>query len=155
MISKDKNRKKILSEFFDKSYDPKNLPLSLEQIFSVKISPTLKVGGRIDRIDKTEAGIEIIDYKTGKSPTKKDVENDLQMTIYAMAAMNETEEVKVSFYFFANQEKISSFRKKEDFEVVKSELIKKAEEISKSDFSPTPGKHCDFCEFKLICEAWS
>lgn len=160
--------KKILSEFFAKSYNPKSLPLTLEQVFSIKVSPMLKVGGRIDRIDKTENGIEIIDYKTGKSPTQKDVEKDLQMTIYAMAAVDGTltymgvlqqvpkaEEVKVSFYFFDNQGKISSFRKKEDFETVKCELIKKAEEISKSDFSPTPGKHCDFCEFKLICEAWN
>jgi len=163
-----KEGQKILSEFFKKSYDPKNLPITLEQVFSVKISPNLKVGGRIDRIDRVERGIEIIDYKTGKSPTKKNVERDLQMTVYAMAAVDGTltymgllqktpqpQQVKVSFYFFDNQEKISGFRKKEDFEVIKQDLIKKAEEISKSDFSPAPGKHCDFCEFKLICEAWS
>lgn len=170
-----KEGEKILSEFFDKSYDPQALPISLEQVFSIKVDTNLKVGGRIDRIDrvkrdcgKDEYGIEIIDYKTGKSPTKKDVEKDLQMTVYAMAAVDGTltymgllekipkpEEVKISFYFFDNQEKISSFREKGDFEMVKADLLKKAEEISKSDFSPTPGKHCDFCEFKLICEAWS
>lgn len=159
---------KILSGFFDNAYDPENLPAALEQVFSIKISPALKVGGRIDRIDKTKGGIEIIDYKTGKSPTKKNVAKDLQMTLYAMAAIDGTltymgilpktprpEEVKISFYFFDNQEKISTVRKSEDFAVVKKELIKKAEEVSKSDFSPTPGKYCDFCEFKLICEAWS
>ncbi|PIV00978.1 hypothetical protein COS54_01795, partial [Candidatus Shapirobacteria bacterium CG03_land_8_20_14_0_80_39_12] len=168
-----KEGEKILSEFFEKSFNPKNVPLTLEQVFSVKISPTLKVGGRIDRIDrvKRDSGreeIEIIDYKTGKSPTKKDVEEDLQLTLYALAATDGTltymgifkktpqpEEVKISFYFFDNQEKISSFRKKEDFPKIKEELIKKAEEISRSTFSPTPGKLCDFCEFKLICEAWS
>lgn len=159
---------KILSEFFDKSYDPKALPISLEQVFSIRVDPNLKVGGRIDRIDRTKEGIEIIDYKTGKSPTKKDAGKDLQMTVYAMAAVDGTltymgllektpnpEEVKVSFYFFDNQEKISSFRKREDFETVKEELLHKAVDISKSNFSPTPGKYCDFCEFKLICEAWS
>ncbi|MBI2404981.1 PD-(D/E)XK nuclease family protein [Candidatus Gottesmanbacteria bacterium] len=39
-------------------------------------------------------------------------------------------------------------------EEAKEEIAKKAEEISKSDFRPTPGRHCDFCEFRLICEAW-
>ena len=163
-----KEGKKILSEFYDKSYNPQLLPLALEQVFSIKISPTLKIGGRIDRIDKVATGIEIIDYKTGKSPTKKEIEKDLQMTVYAMAAVDGTltymgilerapkpEEVKVSFYFFDSQEKISTYRRQEDFETVKQELIKKAEEISQSDFSPTPGKHCDFCEYKLICEAWN
>ncbi|MGB9637447.1 MAG: ATP-dependent helicase, partial [Microgenomates group bacterium] len=49
-----KEGKKILSEFYDKSYDPRVLPLALEQVFAVKISPTLKIGGRIDRIDRVE-----------------------------------------------------------------------------------------------------
>ncbi|PIQ70095.1 hypothetical protein COV89_02335 [Candidatus Shapirobacteria bacterium CG11_big_fil_rev_8_21_14_0_20_40_12] len=166
-----KEGQKILGEFFDKSYNSKNLPITLEQVFSVKVGANLKVGGRIDRIDRVKPGldeIEIIDYKTGKSSTQKDVEKNLQMTIYAMAAADgiltymgllqktpKPEEIKVSFYFFDKQEKISSFRKKEDFDRVKKELVIKAEEISKSDFSPTPGKHCDFCEYKLLCEAWN
>ncbi len=158
---------KILSEFFEKAYDPKNLPAALEQVFSVKISPQLKVGGKIDRIDSTKDGVEIIDYKTGKSSAKKDIGKDLQMTLYALAATDGTlaymgilpkmpkpEEVAVSFYFFDKQEKITSFRKKEDFEAVKQELSKKAEEINQSSLSPTPGLFCDFCEFKLLCEAW-
>ncbi len=158
---------KILSEFYEKAYDPKNLPTALEQVFSVKISPQLKVGGKIDRIDSTKDGVEIIDYKTGKSSAKKDIGKDLQMTLYALAATDGTlaymgilpktpkpEEVAVSFYFFNKQEKITSFRKKEDFEAVKQELSKKAEEINQSSFSPTPGLFCDFCEFRLLCEAW-
>jgi len=158
---------KILAGYYQKSYDPKKLPKALEQIFSVKISPMLKIGGKIDRIDLNESGIEIIDYKTGKSSAKKDVENDFQLTVYALVATSgileltgilekiyKPEDVKISFYFFDNQEKVIGTRTKEQLEQAKKDLIQKAEEISKSEFSPTPGKMCDFCDYKLLCEAW-
>ena len=163
-----KEGKKLLTYYFDHVYDPQKLPIALEQTFSVKIAPDLKVGGKIDRIDKTPTGYEIIDYKTGKSPTQKDVEKDLQLALYALAAVDGTltymgilekipksEEVKVSFYFFDDQKLISTIKKAEDFQTLKEELKKKAQQISESNFLPTPGKHCDFCEYRLICEAWS
>jgi len=162
-----KEGEKILVGFFEKSYSPKFLPKALEQIFSVKISPKLKIGGKVDRLDEKDDIVEIIDYKTGRAPEKKDIEKDLQLTIYSLAATDGTlqymgildktpkpEQVKVSFYFFENQEKVTSVRTKEQLEEAKRQLIQKAEEISKSDFSPTPGKMCDFCDYKLLCEAW-
>jgi DNA helicase-2/ATP-dependent DNA helicase PcrA len=162
-----KEGEKILIGFFEKSYNPKFLPKALEQIFSVKISPKLKIGGKIDRLDERENIVEIIDYKTGRAPEKKDIEKDLQLTIYSLAATDGTlqymgildktpkpEQVRVSFYFFENQEKVTSVRIKEQLEEAKKQLIQKAEEISKSDFSPTPGKMCDFCDYKLLCGAW-
>jgi DNA helicase-2/ATP-dependent DNA helicase PcrA len=51
-------------------------------------------------------------------------------------------------------EKVSAVQTKEQLEGVKVEIQATAKSIAESDFSPTPGKHCDFCEFRLICEAW-
>lgn len=162
-----KEGEKILKEFYEKSYNSEKLPKCLEQVFTVKISPDLKVGGKIDRIDSNGSEVEVIDYKTGSASAKKDVAKDLQLTIYALVASDGTlesmgildktpkpEEVKVSFYFFGNQEKVSAVRTKEELEQVKKELIQKGQDISRSDFSPTPGKMCDFCDYKLLCEAW-
>lgn len=158
---------KILKEYFGKAYDPKRLPKALEQKFSVKVSANLKVGGKIDRIDETEKGVEIVDYKTGSPSTKREAENDLQLTVYALVAAEgvleymgilaktpKPEAIKVSFYFFDNQEKISSVRTKDHLEQAKKELVKIAQEISQSDFSPAPSRMCDFCDYKLLCEAW-
>lgn len=152
---------KLLSEFYEKGYDPKRVPKDLEQPFKIKITPTLKLGGRIDRVDELSDGkIEIIDYKTGQAPKGRDVTQDLQLTVYALAATDDgiykklPEKVIVSFYFFEGQEKISATRNQEQLSKAKEEIAKKADEISRSDFKPTPGKHCDFCEFRLICEAW-
>lgn len=152
---------KLLSEFYDKSFDPKNIPIALEQPFKLKITPVLKLGGKIDRVDEVADGkIEIIDYKTGTAPKNRKAEDDLQLTVYALAATDmgiykkPPEKVIVSFYFFENQEKISATRTKEQLESAKKEITEKARAISMSDFHPKPGKWCDFCEFRLICEAW-
>ena len=82
------------------------------------------------------------------------------MTVYALAATDtgvygkKPEEVILSFYFFNTYEKISSTRTKEQLEEAKETLIKKAEEIAASSYEAKTGPWCDFCDFRLICEAW-
>lgn len=151
----------LLKGFIEKGFDKNRIPSKLEESFKIKITPYLTLGGKIDRIDPLPDGkIEIIDYKTGQAPKSKDVTKDLQLTVYAMAARDEgilkrkPEDVIVSFYFFEGQEKISASRTQEQLDTAKEFIAKTANEISTSDFRPTPGKHCDFCEFRLICEAW-
>ena len=146
--------RELLTGFFDKGYDPKCIPTALEEPFRITITPTLTLGGKIDRIDTLKDGtIEIIDYKTGTALKVRDPKKDFQLTVYAMASENK--KVIVSFYFFEGQTKIYATRTKEQFIAAKEEIAKRADEISRSDFQPTPGKHCDFCEFRLICEAWN
>jgi len=151
----------LLLEFFEKGFDPHIHVISLEQPFKIKITPTLSLGGKIDRIDKTSEGkLEIIDYKTGSAPKKRDPGQDIQLSVYALAATEKglygekPEHVIVSFYFLEGQEKISGARSKEQLGQVRQEIKQVAEDISTSMFVPTPGKYCDFCEFRLICDAW-
>lgn len=153
--------KKFLTNFFDKGYEKTDNLVALEQTFTIKISPDLRIGGRIDRVDQLkDETIEIIDYKTGKMPVQKEVDKNQQMSFYAMAATNpgiynkNPQEVILSFYFLETQEKISTQRTKEDLEKTKKEIIKKAKEIGKSDFLPKTGPFCDFCDYKLLCPAW-
>ncbi len=144
----------LLEEFYLKGYDPKSVPTSLEEAFKIQITPTLTLGGKIDRVDTLEDGTqEIIDYKTGQAPKAKDPKKDLQLSVYAMAS--QAAKVIVSFYFFEGQQKISATRTVSELEATRLEIAQKADEISRSEFEARPGKHCDFCEFRLICEAWS
>ncbi len=154
--------RELLEGFYDKGYDPTVIPTSLEEPFKLKITPTLTLGGKIDRIDTHADGtMEIIDYKTGQAPKARTPQKDMQLTVYAMAGADEgiykkaPEKVIVSFYFFEGQEKVSATRTKTELEEAKKIIAQKADEMSRSDFAPTPGKHCDFCEFRLICEAWN
>jgi DNA helicase-2/ATP-dependent DNA helicase PcrA len=153
--------RELLIGFYAKGYDPNVVPRSLEETFKLKITPTLTLGGKIDRIDTLKDGTtEIIDYKTGTVPKTRDPKKDLQLTVYAMAGglaspLGGSEKVIVSFYFFEDQKKISATRTKEQLAAAKDEIATCADEISRSDFRPTAGKYCDFCEFRLICEAWN
>lgn len=152
---------KMIKDYWQKGYKKADDPISLEQAFTLKISPGLKIGGRIDRADRLKNGnLEIIDYKTGKISNKKQVDESLQMTFYAMAASNpyifntKPEEIILSFYFLEEQKKISTYRTQKDLEKTQKEIIIQAKEMEKSDFSPQPSPLCDFCDFKLLCPAW-
>ena len=48
--------------------------------------PPQLVTGSIDRIDRLPSGrVEVIDYKTGKVSSQKDVHESLQLSIYVLA----------------------------------------------------------------------
>lgn len=159
-----KQGKEYLSLFLEKYLDPKVIPALLEQPFTIPLSDglgrPLKIGGKIDRVDETSHGIEIIDYKTGANvPTQKQVDHDLQLTFYALAATTikeapfnrKPEEVRLTLYYFSTQQKISTVRTKKDLEKAKEEIFKIRNEMEKSDFSCSGGILCKNCEYKLLC----
>ncbi len=154
-----KQGQRILTDFY-KQFDANVIPRDLEQPFIIRVSPQLKIGGKIDRVDEEKGKLEIIDYKTGKVMEQKNIDKSLQMTVYALAAADrgiygkKPEEIVLTFYFLDTGEKKSTKRTAEDLEKAKKELVEKAKEVEKSDFQPRPGIWCDFCDFKLLCEAW-
>ncbi|MBI2590782.1 MAG: UvrD-helicase domain-containing protein [Candidatus Blackburnbacteria bacterium] len=148
-------------------HNPKNLPVDLEKPFIFPIGPGLKLGGKIDRIDKTfDGGIEIIDYKTTDletkgPPTERELEKDLQLSFYALAAVEvrdpvftvDTDKIILSLYFFNKALKVSTTRTKKQLEEAKQEILKAKQEIETSDFFCSGNLWCRECEFKLFCEA--
>lgn len=159
-----KRGEKILGDFYQSGFRPEVKVKTLEQVFKIKLAPSLTVGGKIDRIDEVGGGIEVYDYKTGQVWDQKRVDQSLQMTLYAMAVTNpqssiflqvDPQEVQLSFYFLDSGEKKTTQRDEKSLEKARKEILEKKELIEKSDFSPKAGPWCDFCDYKLICEAWS
>jgi DNA helicase-2/ATP-dependent DNA helicase PcrA len=154
-----KQGQRMLADFY-KQFDGQQMPRDLEQPFIIRVSPKLKIGGKIDRVDEAKGRLEIIDYKTGKVMEQKKIDQSLQMTVYALAAADKgiygkkPEKVMLTFYFLDKGEKKSTKRTREQLEQAKKELLEKAKEIEKSGFEPKPSKRCEFCDFKLLCEAW-
>lgn len=158
--------KKFLRQFLDKDYDPKIKPVLLEQSFIAPVklgSQSLKIGGKIDRVDqKPEGSIEIIDYKTGaKVPTQKDVDVDLQMSFYALAASilkeppfgKDPQDIKLTLYFFATGQKISTTRTAKQLQEAVAKVFDYAEQISRSNFRCFGGPLCKSCEYRMLCDA--
>lgn len=158
---------KFLTSYLKKEFDAKNLPVAVEQPFVIPLRSAkreerpLKIGGKIDRVDElTERKIEIIDYKTGaKVPTQKQVDHNLQLTMYALAATGikeypfekKPEDVLLTLYYFNNQKRISTTRTVGELREAQEELFEWRKKIETSDFSCSKHIFCRNCEFALMC----
>ncbi len=150
----------VIKQYVINNFDENNLPLSLETpfIFGVK---GLKIGGRIDRVDKTSDGkIEIIDYKTGNNiPTQSAVDNNLQLTIYALAATKlkdalfnkSSSDIVLTLHFVEQDIKLTTTRTQTALDEAEKILQEKAIEIAKSDFQCSKSIFCKSCEYSLLC----
>ncbi|MDO8515251.1 MAG: ATP-dependent DNA helicase [bacterium] len=146
--------KKFLEEYLKTDLHKNAKPLYLEQPFMFKVDD-LKIGGKFDRVDDLGNGeVEIIDYKTGANvPSKREIDVNLQMTIYALAAATQfpIEKIKLSFYYFDTASKITTIRTKEQLEEAKKGLLAIRDEIQQSNFQCSGSIICQNCEFKILC----
>ena len=150
-----KEGKRFLKEYFTvhkKQFPGK--PFLLEKSFNIKIGE-IPLYGKIDRIDETKEGYELIDYKTGTQKDQKYVDKDRQLTIYAMAAkyaLGITPQ-KLSLYFIEKNIKVSTKRNEEDLIKEMNNIQKTITDIKKSKF-PAKANYpfpCNYCEYSLIC----
>jgi len=151
----------MLTVFFKKFHTKQVRILDIEKLFKIKIDKNLTVTGKIDRVDKrNDRTIEIIDYKTGKMPEKKELMKSMQLSIYTFAAMNKglyhkkLEDITLTFYYLQSGEKISFKPSYEQIKNAKETIEKTSLDINKRLFDPNVGPWCDFCPFRMICEAW-
>ena len=124
------------------------------------------LSGIMDRIDKNaDGGFEIIDYKTKrKMPGQKEIDNDLQMSIYQLGLVKkwphiDPNKIKLSFYFLKHGEKISTARTPEQTEETKNLILDTIRDINEkikdgNNFPPTPSPLCDWCEYRQMCPMW-
>ncbi len=112
-----------------------------------------KFKGKIDRVDQIEGGVELIDYKTGRTPARLSSENKEQLLIYQLAAENilKLTPVKLSFYYLTDDKILSFIGSSSDLKKIEDKINKIIENIKKGEFQATPGFHCRYCDFRLIC----
>lgn len=158
--SKAKRRrqgKDILKAFYEKYKDNWPAALFLEKKFNWKITDgeaDYLVRGVVDRIDKYEGGLKLVDYKTGRPKDKLTFNDKEQLLIYQLAAGELfREEVKaLAFYYLADNSEAEFLGSAKDLEKVKAKIIGVVEEIKQGKFPPRPGQLCDWCDFNGICE---
>jgi len=150
-----KEAEEILGRYHEKFVSGSFVPAwRVEARFSFRLAGHI-VSGYIDRIQKTEDGFEIIDYKTHKRvPPMSDLRSDMQLQIYSLAGsvFFGKRVSKVSNIFLRFAKKISF--KDEDFneEKIKDRINRIAKEIKNTkSFLPKKNRYCGLCDFKYVC----
>ncbi len=120
------------------------------------------ISGIIDRIDKTEDGYEIIDYKTTKKmPSQDKVDNDLQLSVYLQAFLSRypkeienIDKIKVSLYYLKHGVKLSATRTVDQLKKSEQLFLDTIKLIEEEKFEPNITPLCDWCGYQNICPMW-
>jgi len=154
-----KKGKDILKEFYTQFTKQQPKMLRVNGQIALELPFNLKIGehtlfGVIDRIDEGPDGITIIDYKTGQSKDKLDVDAREQLLIYQIAAQEVLHlKPKQLSYYYLDDGKLASFLgSDQDIIEQKQKILNEIEKIKNSEFEPTPGWQCQYCDFKDICD---
>jgi putative RecB family exonuclease len=146
--------KDILTKFRETNVPGFRLPIALERSFFLDVDG-IKVRGFIDRVDKLDSGgLSIVDYKTNQELFTKDyLENDLQLTIYQMAA-EQTWSLPVEkltlYHLRTNTACSCPPRDKERVEEVRNIVLETAQNIQQGIFPATENQYCP-CDFAEHC----
>ena len=129
-------------------------PLLLEQPFSLRVDG-LRLTGRIDRVDRHPDGsYEVIDYKTGSAKKATDLQRDLQLGVYALAAREvfRFDPLSLSYYYLETSERVTVDKPRERLEEDRQTIVSVAEGIRAERFPAKPDRmKCSGCDFRLLC----
>lgn len=147
---------KQLRAFYATLSDKAPRPLFLEQDFTLPLGGRV-LKGRIDRIDETEGGVEIIDYKTGKPKTEETLKtgDKAQLFLYQLAATRilGLTPVKLTYQYLEDQSRVSFLGSVKELEAFEQGLIEELKEMEQSTFPATPELFaCRSCDYREICE---
>ncbi|MGA8805940.1 MAG: ATP-dependent DNA helicase, partial [Solirubrobacterales bacterium] len=131
-------------------------PRWVERKFDFRIGPH-HLRGRVDRVDQLPSGgYELIDYKTGDPKPPRELESDVQLAIYRLAAREawRLEGAAGSYWYVLADEKVAVGGSPDDLERVEGVVLEVGEGILGQDFEPRPSPEiCSWCDFRLICPA--
>jgi DNA helicase-2/ATP-dependent DNA helicase PcrA len=148
--------REALRLYWEREQASESEPVWLERKFDFKVGEH-HVRGRVDRVDRLPDGdYELIDYKTGERKTAAELENDLQLALYRLAAREawEIEASAGSYYYVLDADKVAAPTKPDDSERVERTVLQVGEGILGQDFEPRPSPSvCSWCDYRLICPA--
>jgi DNA helicase II / ATP-dependent DNA helicase PcrA len=142
--------------YWEREREAEGEPVWLERKFDIRIGEH-HVRGRVDRVDRLPDGShELIDYKTGERKSEADLENDLQLALYRLAAREAwgLEARSGSYYYVLDADKVAAPVRSDDAERVERTVLQVGEGVLGQDFEPRPSPAvCSWCDYRLICPA--
>ena len=162
--------------------DGASQPVWFERQFDFRLGPH-HLRGRVDRVDRVGAGVggggtavgegagrggdangaavgageyELIDYKTSRPKTAEQLRDDIQLSLYALAAREDwgLESSQQAYYYVLDDLKVPVARDERDAEWVTGVVLEVGEGILGQEFEPTPSRAaCSICDYRIVCPA--
>lgn len=148
-------------EMFVKLYDMwpgKGEPIETELAVELDIGG-VRWMGRVDRLERSEEGLRVVDYKTGTSVmTHAEAEESIQLGFYAMAVEDDPDQVIASEMWYPRHGSTKSVAtRKLDMNRL-GELAETMATITgaivSEDWAPRVSESCKRCDFRRFCPAW-
>ena len=131
--------------------------VAVERRFEVDVGPH-KVTGSIDRVDRIDGGLRIVDYKTGSKETPADqMPDNLQLAVYHLAASRDAELAACGpanelDLVFVRSMKVRSQPVTADHEAAtEARVLAVADRILGEEFEPSVHANCRVCDFHRLC----
>ncbi len=134
-------------------------PVWFERSFQFRIGPH-HLRGRVDRVDRlapdADVGYELIDYKTSRPKSPQELDKDIQLSLYALAAREDwqLESSREAYYYVLDDLQVPVARREPDAESVRELVLEVGEGILAQRFDPTPAPAtCSMCDYRIVCPA--
>ena len=148
-----------LRRFRESQLALKDTVVGVERPFAVELDG-INIRGRMDRIDRSDEGVAIVDYKSSdvRDQAKADARarDSLQLQVYAMAyeSENGTLPAEVRLHFLDSGVVGSSVPDGKRLTKAKGQLKAAALGIKEKSFEPTPdARTCGYCPYRQICRS--
>ena len=146
--------KQVLAAYHRENAPQYRIPAALEFKFSIEVEG-VQVTGTIDRLDRIPGGgYELIDYKTNRRlPPMSRVEQDLQLSIYYMAAREVwgIEPERLTLYFLLPGQRMTTTRTAADADELRRRIAVVAERVAAGKFEPRENPLCGWCDYQHLC----
>ncbi len=131
-------------------------PVWFERSFTFKLGPHT-VRGRVDRVDRLPGGeYELIDYKTGRPRSAEALADDVQLSLYTVAAREAwgLEASRGAYLYLLDDAKVAIAGDAGRADWIRAVATEVAEGIRSQEFEPTPSlSACGFCDYRMACPA--
>ena len=148
-----------LTRYHERLQEEDCQPVWFERPFSFRLGPH-HLRGRVDRVDRLSerrgGAYELIDYKTSRPKTASQLKDDVQLSLYALAARKDwqLDSSRQAYYYVLDDRKVPVPGRRESAEAVKDMVLEVGEGILAQEFEPTPSRAaCSICDYRIVCPA--
>lgn len=131
--------------------------VAVEYPFDIEVGGH-RVRGYIDRIDRVDGGLAIVDYKTGAHVMPpEEAADDLQLATYHLAALRDPmlaslgPPVSLQLWYLRSGDAVSQPIAEGHAERTERRIIDAADRILAEEFDPSVEADCEHCEFHRLC----